>query len=251
MRAEKRTDGRRGGLFAAAVALAWTNAAPAFAYRPFVSTDAAVAAPRTIELELGYLGLARTRGGAGPGSIQAVLNCGVRDRFEAVGEFTVQHPQDGTSRVVDAAVNLKGVVRAGALQDKPGPSVALEGSVLIPESGRENTKAGFEQTAILSHRFSKATLHWNVGGGYERSASLPFAVWGLIAEMPAWRSFSAVGEINGEVVRSGTPDNSGLLGAVWDTGWKDLAVDAGYRRGLSAAAAGWAVTAGLTIPFRL
>src|SRR3989441_13350014 len=35
--------------------------ASAWAYRPFVSTDAAVADPREVEIELGYFNLERTR----------------------------------------------------------------------------------------------------------------------------------------------------------------------------------------------
>lgn len=236
-----------GGVLAGLTALA---ASPASAYRPFVSTDAAVAAPRTLELELGYFGLARARGRDETSAPQAVVNCGVRDRLEAVAEFVVAHPQDGRSQVVDAAFDVKGVAREGVLQDKPGPSVALEASLLVPDSGDGNPKAGFEQTVVVSHRLAGATLHWNLGGGYERTASLPFVAWGLVAESPSWRGVRAVGEVNGTTVRRGTPDDSGLLGAIWETGWRDLAVDAGYRRGFSAAAADWGVTAGFTVPFR-
>lgn len=251
MRTPPRIDLRRASrrLLAAAAAVS-LSAAPARAYRPFVSTDAAVAAPKTVELELGYLGLSPANGEAGRRSPQAVINYGLRGRFEAVGEFVVQHPMDGRSQVVDAALDLKGVAREGVLQDKPGPSVALEASALLPESGRENKRLGFEQTVVLSQRLSGATLHWNLGGGWERSAALPFGAWGLIAESPSWRNVRAVGEINGECLRAATPDNSGLLGAIWDTGWRDLSLDAGWRRGLSASAADWAVTAGMTVPFR-
>lgn len=235
---------------AAFAALALLSAVPARAYRPFVSTDASVAAPKTVELELGYFGLARTRGQDGYSTPQAVINYGARERLEVDGEFAVQHPQGGRSQVVDAALNLKGVLREGVLQDKAGPSVAAEGGALLPESGTGNPKLGYEQTFILSHRVLNAFLHWNVGGGWERSASLPFANWGLIAEVPVWRALRAVGEVNGASVRGEVPDNSGLIGAIWDTGWKDVALDAGYRRGLSAAAADWAVTAGFTVSFR-
>lgn len=234
----------------AVIALFLANAAPALAYRPFVSTDASVAAPKTLELELGYFGLARTRGEDGYSSPQSVINYGLLGRFEAVGEFVVQHPQAGRSQVVDAALNLKGIAREGVLQEKSGPSVALEGSALLPESGHANTKLGYEQTLVVSHRVSNATLHWNIGGGWERSASLPFAAWGLVAELPLWKGLRAAGEINGASVRGEVPDDSGLLGAIWETGWRDLALDAGYRRGLSAAAADWAVTAGFSIAFR-
>ena len=78
---------------------------------------------------------------------------------------------------------------------------------------------------------------------------MPFGAWGLIAESPAARGVRLVGELNGSAVRGFTPDNSGLLGAIWEPGWRDVAFDAGWRRGLSAVSANWSVTAGLTVPF--
>lgn len=226
-------------------------ARPAFAYRPFVSTDASVAAPKTLELEVGYFGLARNQDQDTVSSPQAVLSWGLRDRFEAVGEFVVLHPQRGASEVVDAAIGVKGVLREGELQDRPGVSVAGESTVLIPSGGADEKRAGFEQTFIASRRLAGFAFHWNLGGGWEREASLPFAAWGLIAESPTRRGLRAVGELNGSGVRGLSPDNSGLLGLIWETGWRDVALDAGYRRGLSAASANWSVTAGFSTAFAL
>lgn len=223
---------------------------PALAYRPFVSSDAAVAAPGTLELELGYFGLARNQGEDEVSSPQAVINWGVRDRFEAVGEFVVLHPQRAASEVVEAALDLKGVLREGVLQDKPGVSLATESSLLIPSGEADENHVGFEQALIASRRLGGFTFHWNLGGGCEREASLPFVSWGVIGESPASRGVRLVGELNGSDVRGFTPDNSGLLGAIWETGWRDLALDAGWRRGLSAISANWSVTAGFTIAFK-
>jgi hypothetical protein len=55
-----------------------------------------------------------------------------------------------------------------------------------------------------------------------------------------------VGEINGESVRRNKPDNSALLGFIWEAPWHNSFVDAGIRRGLSSAAMDWAFTTGLT-----
>jgi hypothetical protein len=223
---------------------------PSYAYRPFVSTDAAVAAHRALELEVGTYGFSRNQGQDAATGPQAVINYGIRDRFEAVGEFVVQHPYGASSQFGDAALDLKGIIREGVLQDKPGVSLAGEASLLLPSSGEGDTNAGFEQAFIASHKLGGFTFHWNAGGGWERSASLPFANWGLIAESPSWRGVRAVGELNGESVRGQTPDNSGLVGAIWETGWRDVALDAGYRRGLSAVSNDWSVTTGFSIAFK-
>lgn len=234
---------RRAVLASAALALA----VPARAYRPFVSTDAAAAAYRSLELELGAVGASRAGGRTTWSSPQATLNAGVRPGWEAVGEFTVVHPDGGPSQVRDADLALKGVLRRGALQDAPGASVAEETTLLLPASGEGDPRAGAEQALIVSHRLGPTTWHWNLGGGWERSAGLPFGSWGVVAESPAWRGARAVGELSGEAVRGSTPDASGLLGLVWEPGRPGLAFDAGWRRGLSAAAADWSVTAGLTL----
>src|SRR4051794_28659766 len=95
---------------AAALAFVSLPVPHAFAYRPFVSTDAAVTPPKTLELELGYFALARSQDEDRMGAPQAVLNWGAAERFEVVGEFVVLHPQRGSNRVVDAALALKGVL---------------------------------------------------------------------------------------------------------------------------------------------
>jgi hypothetical protein len=58
-----------------------------------------------------------------------------------------------------------------------------------------------------------------------------------------------VAELYNEDVRTLTPDNSVLAGFIWEPGWHDAAFDVGARRGLSAAAPLWTVTAGISIPF--
>ena len=239
---------RRQSLLVAATLFA---ASPALAYRPFIGTDASVADLNVLELEFGYFGLARTEGQNTYSGPQAVLNYGVLRRMEAVAEFVNLHPQGGRSQIVDASLNLKAVVREGVLQDKSGPSLAEESTLLLPSRASDEKHAGFQQAFILSQRLDRVSLHWEAGGGFEREASLPFAIWGLIAELPVARGVRAVGELNGSETRSSTPDNSGLVGAIWQTPWHELALDAGYRRGISAAAADWSVTAGFTVPFSL
>ena len=79
--------------------LAWSSSASA--YRPFVSTDAAVADPKEIEIELGYFTLDRTRDAQTFIIPRTVVNWGLLKNWEAVAEFAVQRAPDATLDVID------------------------------------------------------------------------------------------------------------------------------------------------------
>ena len=64
----------------------------ALGYRPFVSTDAAVADLKEIEIELGYFNLERERARTTFIVPKAVLNYGLIENLELVGEFAVEEP---------------------------------------------------------------------------------------------------------------------------------------------------------------
>src|SRR5438132_10432707 len=123
---------RRVGVAAALAATAslscWSGGA-AWAYRPFDGTDAAVAEAGEMEIELGPVEFLRE------GSERALLapnvriNYGFTPGWEAVLEGRIAHglmaDNPGTSLHGDGAF-LKGVLREGSLQEKPGPSIATE-----------------------------------------------------------------------------------------------------------------------------
>jgi hypothetical protein len=240
---------KRAGLWCLLVALA----VPARAYRPFVSTDADTAVYRTIELEMGYFGLSHAAGRTTYIEPQLVLNYGFLPDYEAVAEFQLNEPPVN-SKVVgsfsEGGVSVKHVWREGELQDKPGPSFASESNLLLPGSvGYAQPRVGFLQAFMLSHRLGVMTFHWNVGAGVDQIASNAFATWGLIGELPLTKTLKAVGEINGQGERRLTADNSGLVGLIWEPGWRDAAFDAGVRRGLAVIDPDYALTAGISIPF--
>ena len=79
----------------------------AWGYRPFVSTDAAVADVKEMEIELGYFNLEREKGRNTFITPKAVLNYGLVRNLELVGEFAVEEPAHGSARLVDAALSLK------------------------------------------------------------------------------------------------------------------------------------------------
>src|ERR1700720_2305462 len=98
------------------------------AYRPFDGTDAAVAETGEIEIELGpveYLRQGAERALLAP---DLRINYGFVAGWEAALEGKLTHGLTagvpGTSLVESQAL-LKGVLREGSLQEKPGPSMPI------------------------------------------------------------------------------------------------------------------------------
>ncbi len=225
--------------------------AVAWGYRPFVSTDAAVADLKEMEIELGYFNLQREKGRNTFIVPKAVLNYGLVRNLELVGEFAVEEPPHGPVRLADPALSLKAVLKEGVLQEKSGVSFAVEAGPLLPSTNREENRFGFEASGILSGKLDALTYHVNFGGGVDRAKTNPFLVWGVIAELPITPKLRLVGEINGETVKRNIPDNSALVGFIWEAPWQKVFIDAGVRRGISRAAPDWMFTTGLTFSFSL
>lgn len=218
-------------------------------YRPFIATDAAVADVKEMEIELGYLNWEREKKNTTFFSPKVVLNYGVFHNFEVVTEFAVEEPRHGSAALVDAALSLKAVLKEGVLQEKDGVSFAIETGPLLPSTNKDEQGAGFEAIGILSGKIEPLIYHVNFGGGVDRAHADPFVIWGFIAELPITPKLRLVGEIDIESVRRSSPNNSALLGAIWQAPWQNLSVDAGLRRGISHAAPNWMFTTGLTFSF--
>ena len=220
--------------------------ASAWAYRPFVSTDAAVAEPKEVEVELGYFNLDRNRHENAISTPHTVLNYGIAKNMELVGEFNLQESPD--VELTDPGLFVKAVLREGALQDKPGPSVAVEVGPLLPSTLPHEHSVGFEAIGIVSGKLEPVTLHVNGGGGLDRTGEL-FGVWGVIGELPVHPKLRLVAEVNGQSTQGAPPNNSALLGLIWQPTAKNLFLDAGVRHGISRAAPEWQFTLGLTYGF--
>jgi len=218
----------------------------AWAYRPFVSTDAAVADPNEVEIELGYFNLERTRRENTIATPGVVLNYGIAKNLELVGELRLEVSPE--VEITDPALSLKGVVKEGALQDKPGVSVAVEAGLLFPSSLPREHYVGFEAVGIVSGTLAPVTVHVNGGGGLDRDGHV-FGVWGVIGELPLSSKLRLVGEVNGESTEGERPNNSALLGVIWQPTSKNVFLDAGVRHGISRAAPDWQFTIGLTFGF--
>ena len=214
------------------------------AYRPFESTDADVAAAAELEIELGYFSAERSAGTNTFLVPQAVLNYGLTDSLEIVGEFEIAKPEGRSGDVDDVGLFLKSLLREGVLQDSGGLSVAIEGGLLLPAHGGEQT--GLEAIGIFSGRAGAFTYHLNVGAGLDRGDHARFALWGGIIEYPLSDMLRLVGELSGERVRGEAKESSALVGFIWESPTTGNAFDGALRRGTSSAAPDWELTLGWT-----
>jgi hypothetical protein len=220
-------------------------------YRPFISTDAAVVDPHEVEIELGYFTLEHDTGENTFTIPSLVLNCGLRRDIEVVGEFRLERASMGDIDLVDPALSLKAVLKEGLLQEKPGLSVAVEAGPLLPSTRQGERHVGFEGIGIVSGKVAPFSLHVNLGGGVDRRDAQPFGVWGVIGELPLHSNLRLVGEGTGESAKGALPNNSALLGFIWQPSASNLFLDAGVRRGISRGAPDWQFTTGLTVGFSL
>ncbi len=223
-----------------------------WAYRPFISTDAAVADPQEVEIELGYFTLEREKGENSFVIPRVVLNYGLFRNWEAVAEFAVRRAPDADVNLIDPAVFLKSVLKEGVLQGKEGVGFAVEVGPLLPSTEKGERKFGFEGIGILTDKLGPFMFHLNGGVGVERSTGDVVGIWGVIAEVPVAKGLRLVGEVNGEKPRREEQRSSALLGVIWQP-WssKNVWFDAGVRRGFTSRVPDWQFTAGLTFGFSL
>jgi hypothetical protein len=210
------------GLIACAVFLP----GPVLAYRPFDSTDAAVADNGAFEIELSPLSYRHDDDGPAWISPSARLNYGFAEDWEAVLEGQAEHFSHGRSRVSEAQLDIKGVLQEGSLQEKEGWSLGAEASVLLPGIQAQDG-AGFELTGIASRRWEWGSIHFNVAAELSRDQRLGTFL-GLILEGPDPWPVRPVAEVNYQRVFSTLEETSVLVGAIWKV--RDhLAFDLGFR----------------------
>jgi hypothetical protein len=213
------------------IAAALGCAAPALAYRPFDGTDAAVAAPGEVEIELGPAGLLRQGSERTLVAPALILNLGLIERWEAVlqGQGQTALPPAATrASLVGNGAFLKGVLREGVLQDKAGPSVATEFGLLLPGINDEPGLGG-SIAGIVSQRVAGLTAHLNVQAGVSRQRRADLFL-STILEGPADWPVRPVAEIAYEREFGGEETLSGLIGAIWQPR-EGLAFDIGLREG--------------------
>jgi hypothetical protein len=226
---------RRGYIAPAAAMLAlFSSTQLANAYRPFDTTDADVAAPREIEVELGPVGYLYEGAERALVAPSLVVNYGVASGLEAVLEARDNwrlEPPRGRSRIDDVALSLKTLLHEGALQGRRGVSIAIESGLLLP--GSEN-RFGAHMATIFSLRWPAATLHVNVNHAFLVSMSYE-AGTSIIVEGPESWQVRPVAEalLQREFGRRGILDwlaESVLVGAIAPCN-EGLSFDAALRYG--------------------
>lgn len=242
---------RRTVVVATALLLTVGYSSPTAGYRPFISTDAAVVDPRAVEVELGYFNLERADKENVFVVPQVVVNYGISQDWEVVGEFDVEKPPDAAAKLVNPGLFLKGILKEGILQQQDGVSVAVEAGPLLPSAAAEQNGFGFEGVGILSGEWRRVMYHLNLGGGVNRQKANPFVLWGVIGEISLLPSLRLVGEVSGESIKEKIPDNSVLLGFIWQPPSSSVLLDGGVRKSLSTGAPDWLFTTGLTWSFPL
>lgn len=196
------------------------------AYRPFDSTDAAVADRGKFEVEAGPLGFEHSDEGASWIAPALRLNYGFAESWEVVLEGQAEHFAHGGSELNEAELSVKTVLRDGVLQDKSGLSLAAEASLLLPGIGVDDG-AGVEITAAASQRWDWGTIHLNIAPLLTRQGRGGVFVGGIIEGPDDW-AVRPVAELNYEHDWGTLEEYSSLIGVIWKKS-DSLAFDLAYR----------------------
>ncbi len=236
------------GSFFALCLTAWSG--PASAYRPFDGTDAAVAAPGEVEIELQPAGRLRENGSTALVAPSTVVNYGLIEGWEAVFEGQGQTPlsPSGTTSLTAAGAFLKHVLQPGSLQDKTGPSVATEFGVLLPDS-TGSSGVGASLAGIVSQRWDWGTIHLNAETALTRDHQADLFLGGIIEGPSKW-SIRPVAEFFYEKEFGKSETVSGLIGLIWRVR-DNLSFDVGLRHALTNGHPVNEIRAGLTFGFPL
>lgn len=201
----------------------------ALAYRPFEGTDAAVADPGELEIEFGPVEPLREGSQRFLTAPETVFNLGIAKDWEAVLQgqaVTAVSPGPAQTSVVGNGLFLKRVLRDGVLQDKAGPSIAIEFGPLLPGvNGEPGTGASLG--GIASYRWGWLTAHLNTAAALTRDHHGDGFV-GTIVEGPWDWPVRPVAEVFYEREWGVAKTVSGLVGAIWQVSDK-LAFDIALR----------------------
>src|SRR5215831_8088701 len=233
------------------IGAAMVGSTASFAYRPFDGTDAAVAEPKEVEIELEPAGVLRQSAQTSLIAPFMIFNYGFAKNWEFVFQGQGQFPlanSDESASINGVGAFLKGVLREGSLQDASGPSVAVEFGPLLPGVSADN---GFGASfgTIVSQRWDWGTVHANVVTELTRDHHADVFL-GSIIEGPFKWKVRPVAEFFYEEEIGQTRTISGLVGAIWQV--KDnLSFDVGYRHALVNGHPVDEVRAGVTFGFTI
>jgi hypothetical protein len=221
----------------------------AYAYRPFDSTDPAVAEPGEVEIEISPVSFRRDDSGETWIAPQLRLNYGFAPNWEIVIEGQGEHPRAGgaSSVMVDNAIFLKGVVRDGTLQEQTGPSVAVEVGALLPGIN-EQSGIGAEVAGIIGNQWSWGAIHFTAAAALTRDQHGEIFL-GSIIEGPSDWTIRPVAELVYErEFGTSTEVFSALAGVIWEA--RDgLAFDFAVRHAAADGQPETEIRIGLTFAF--
>jgi hypothetical protein len=215
------------GFATAAVLTFWCREAEG--YRPFDGTDAAVAETGEMEIELGpveYLREGAERMLLAP---DLRVNYGFISGWEASLESKLTYGlTSGTpgASLVESDALLKGVLREGSLQEKPGPSIATEFGVLLPGIN-DQRGTGAVLNGIVSQRWDWGMIHLNAQIELTRERHADYFL-DTIVEGPRDWLVRPVAEIFYESDVSVFRTGSALVGTIWQV-QDNIAVDFAVR----------------------
>src|SRR5882757_9277475 len=224
--------------------------APALAYRPFDGTDAAIAAPGELEIELQPAGRLREQGTTTLVAPATVFNFGLSEGWEAVfeGQGQISLLPQGSTRLTAAGAFLKHVLQPGSLQDKSGPSIATEFGVLLPDS-TGSSGVGASLAGIVSQRWDWGTIHLNAQTALTRDHHADLFLGGIIESPTKW-TVRPVAEFFYEKEFGQSETVSALIGLIWRVR-DNLSFDVGLRHALTNGHPVNEIRAGLTFGFPL
>jgi hypothetical protein len=222
----------------------------AFAYRPFDGTDAAVADPGEMEVELQPAGGKSIGGQKILIAPDSVINYGFAKDWELVleGRLETPLPASGPTAFTDGGAFLKHILRPGVLQDQSGPSIATEFGVLLPDSIGD-TRFGASVAGIVSQRWDWGTAHLNIAGQLTRDQHADLFT-GIILEGPYKWPVRPVAEFFYEEEFGQAHTLSALVGAIWQVR-DNLSFDVGFRHAITNGQHVNEIRAGLTFGFPL
>lgn len=202
----------------------------AHAYRPFDGTDAEVADVGEFEAEVGAAYTARRGDFAQLAAPALVLNLGIWRRLELVLETNnviFQRPTGGaTDQLAETHLFLKAILRPGFLQEKTGPSIAVEAGPWLPNPNGD-VGVGGSADFIFSMQLQRMIVHVNLQGAYDLAHHVQL-LGTVIGEGPKSLVVRPVTELAAQHAFGGATSYSALFGGIWRA-HKSLDVDLGLR----------------------
>jgi hypothetical protein len=163
---------------------AWPSSA--LAYRPFDSTDPAVADLGEFEVELSPVSFRHERSSQTWIAPQVRLNYGFAEDWEVVIEGQEEHVPSAKSALIGNALSVKTILREGSLQEKSGLSLATELGVLLPGLNAESG-VGASWAGIAGERWSWGAIHVNFAASLSRDKRGEMFVGAIVEGPTAWK----------------------------------------------------------------